>query len=157
MDKATRALIGNLNVLIYSQQIKAVVHIFLKNKKHFNKMYWVWTWRIFCQPLIPVNKWGFQKSPPHTQTHTTELLSDPHAIAALLCYKESSQTAFLTPDGFVQPPWKPHTPQIHWRSASSSEEEQTRTRTHTRSGFAGDIFISPLCSGVNLTCSLFIS
>lgn len=121
-------------------------------------MHRVSTSTILCQPLIPANKWGFQKSwntpPTHKHTHSKELLSDPHATGALVRCKERSPTAFLAPDGFVQPPWKPHTPRLHWRSASSSEEEQ---RTRQRALFAGDIFISPLCSGVRLTCSLFIS
>lgn len=121
-------------------------------------MHRVSTSTILCQPLIPANKWGFQKSwntpPTRKHTHSKELLSDPHATGALVRCKERSPTAFLAPDGFVQPPWKPHTPRLHRRSASSSEEEQ---RTRQRALFAGDIFISPLCSGVRLTCSLFIS
>lgn len=84
------------------------------------------------------------------ETHThTQLLSDPHAIGPPVCNRERSQTTFLTPDGFVQTPWKPRTPQIHQRSARSRRSQQPLS--------ASDIFISPLPFGFNLTCNLLTS
>ena len=114
-----------------------------------------WKWRIFTHPSIPGNKRGSQKS-RNTKAHSPSLslgsYQDPLAIGPPACNEERFQTTFLTPDGFVQTPWKPHTPQIHRRSASSSEEEQTLTAT--LSLLASDVFISPPPFVFNLTCNL---
>lgn len=51
----------------------------------------------------------FQEESKHKNTHTYQ---DPHAFGQSVCKVERSQTTFLSPDGFVQAPWKPLT-QIH--------------------------------------------
>lgn len=93
----------------------------------------------------------------HIHTHTPSFSSyqDPYAIGLPVCNGERFQTAFLTPDGFVQTPWKPHTPQIHRHSASSSEEEETLTPTLSLS--ASDVFISPPLFVFHLTCNICCS
>lgn len=95
-----------------------------------------------------------------TNTHTLSSYQDPRAIGPPACNGERSQTTFLTPDGFVQTPWKPHTPRIHRRSASSTEKEETLAATlslslrhfYKPSAFCFQSHLQPL----DLCCSLFL-
>lgn len=73
-----------------------------------------------------------------------------------MCSAERSQTTFLAPDGFVQTPWKPHTPQINQRSSSSPEEEQTLTATLGRFYKLSAIWFQSHLPPFYPFCSLFL-
>lgn len=89
------------------------------------------TLRIFLHPSILHNvmfkKKKGRKKKVGRRTNT-QLLLDPSSSATLLVprpwSRERSRSTFLTPDGFVPAPWKPHTAPIGWRSEVEEKEEE---------------------------------
>lgn len=92
-----------------------------------------------------------RNSETRAHAHILSSYQDPHAFGPPACKVERSQTTFLSPDGFVQAPWKPHT-EIHRSAARNSDVEETLTPALHFSAL--DIFTSPILVFSKLTCHL---